>query len=217
MAIVTVPDVCGAKGCFSGTSKAFQRALVATAQAIGAAPGDLAAVIAFESGGSFSASIRNQWCVNAGRDPNSCATGLIQFMPTTARNLGTTTAKLAAMSNVQQLTWVRKFFAPYRQGFRNVSHLYFAVFLPSLIGKPLDEPAARRGEPTYEQNAGFDRTGKGYFTPRDVAAPVTSILAAAANRSPVLVDTDAPQLGWILLGAATGAALTWGGLTLLKS
>ena len=33
-------------------------------------------------------------------NPNGGATGLIQFMPTTAKSLGTTTAALRAMSNV---------------------------------------------------------------------------------------------------------------------
>jgi hypothetical protein len=120
------------------------------------------------------------------------------------------------MSNVQQLVWVRKFFAHYKNGFRNVSHLYFAVFLPSLIGKPLDEPVARRGEPTYDQNAGFDRSGKGYFTPRDVSAPVTAILSSAASRAPVLVDTDYSPVGWILLGATAGAVLTWGTIAMAR-
>lgn len=40
----------------------------------------------------------------------SGATGLIQFMPSTAKQLGTTTDKLAAMTEVDQLDYVAKYF-----------------------------------------------------------------------------------------------------------
>lgn len=43
----------------------------------------------------------------------SGATGLIQFMPATAQGMGTTTAALAAMSAVQQLDYVQRYFKPY--------------------------------------------------------------------------------------------------------
>ncbi|MCL2413591.1 MAG: transglycosylase SLT domain-containing protein, partial [Bacteroidales bacterium] len=44
----------------------------------------------------------------------SNATGLIQFMPATAQDLGTTTAALLRLSNVQQLDWVLAYFRPFR-------------------------------------------------------------------------------------------------------
>ena len=40
------------------------------------------------------------------------ATGLIQFLPSTARGLGTTTDALAGMSSVEQLNYVEKYFDP---------------------------------------------------------------------------------------------------------
>src|SRR5205823_3605794 len=56
---------------------------------LGCQANDLMAAIAFESVETFSPSVRN---------PMSGATGLIQFMDDTARNLGTSTDALSAMS-----------------------------------------------------------------------------------------------------------------------
>ena len=43
-------------------------------------------------------------------NPNGGATGLIQFVPRTARNLGTTTHELGRMTAVQQLAYVEKYY-----------------------------------------------------------------------------------------------------------
>src|SRR3990167_3056635 len=51
-------------------------------------------------------------------DPGQCnaagsgAIGLIQFMPSTAHLLGTTTEQLAQMTAVEQLAYVRRYFEP---------------------------------------------------------------------------------------------------------
>ena len=57
------------------------------------------------------------------------ATGLIQFIPSTARSLGTTADKIRAMTNVQQL-------APYRSKLQSFIDVYFTVFFPAAAGKP---------------------------------------------------------------------------------
>jgi len=66
----------------------------------------------------------------------SGATGLIQFMPDTARGLGTTTEKLKAMSNVEQLDYVKKYF----QGktYNSYTDLYAQTFYPVSRNKPDD-------------------------------------------------------------------------------
>ena len=46
-------------------------------------------------------------------NPISGATGLIQFMPSTARGLGTTTDVLRHMKNVKQLDYVLAYVRPY--------------------------------------------------------------------------------------------------------
>ena len=69
-------------------------------------------------------------------NPISGATGLIQFMPSTARNLGTTTAVLKRMSNVQQLDYVLAYLRPYKGRMKRWVDVYLAVFYPKAIGKP---------------------------------------------------------------------------------
>ena len=76
---------------------AFKGKVVEISQALAIDPNDLMAVMAFETGRSFSPSVKN---------PHSSATGLIQFMDATAQGLGTTTDKLSEMSAVEQLGYV---------------------------------------------------------------------------------------------------------------
>lgn len=71
-------------------------------------------------------------------NPYSGATGLIQFMPTTAAELGTSTTALKSMSRMEQLTWVRKYFSRWKSKIRkgDIADAYLAVFWPAAIGKP---------------------------------------------------------------------------------
>lgn len=69
---------------------------------------------------------------------NGGATGLIQFMPSTARALGTTTAKLYSMNNVEQMYYVYQYFKPYRGRYKSYPDLYLACFFPLALGKPDD-------------------------------------------------------------------------------
>lgn len=69
-------------------------------------------------------------------NPNGGATGLIQFMPSTARGLGTTTTALKNMTNVQQLEYVYKYFKPYAGRIKSYYDLYLITFFPLAMGKP---------------------------------------------------------------------------------
>jgi len=80
-------------------------------------------------------------------EAGSGATGLIQFMPGTAANLGTTTDELSRMTPVEQMEYVRRYFSVDNFGAGRLRDLRndpsqhnvnMAVFLPSMIGKPLD-------------------------------------------------------------------------------
>lgn len=64
------------------------------------------------------------------------ATGLIQFMPTTARSLGTTVEQLLTMNNVQQLDYVKSYLAPYKGRMKSLADTYLTVFYPAAVGKP---------------------------------------------------------------------------------
>lgn len=125
----------------------------------------------------YKESLLNHLAVNA----KSGATGLIQFMPTTAKSLGTTTAALAAMSNIQQLDYVEKYLRPYKSKFSNrLIDLYLAVFYPAAIGKPDTHIIAKQGTAVYSQNAGLDLNKNGEITVLDIAHWLQSKIPAEA-------------------------------------
>lgn len=113
-------------------------------------PDDLMACMAWESGESFSPSVRNA--------AGSGATGLIQFMPSTAVGLGTSTAKLAAMTAEDQLNYVYKYFKPYAGRLNNLGDIYMAILWPKAVGKPDSYVLWEKGKQptTFRQNAGLD-------------------------------------------------------------
>ncbi|MDD3302591.1 MAG: hypothetical protein PHN31_03470 [Candidatus Gracilibacteria bacterium] len=67
----------------------------------------------------------------------SQATGLIQFMPKTAIGLGTSVGKIRAMSGVEQLDYVEKYFKSNSKGIAldSLEKLYQVVFYPASLGK----------------------------------------------------------------------------------
>lgn len=151
-------------------SAEFRHRVFEIADWLGIDPSYLMACMAFESGESFSPAVRN----GAG----SGAVGLIQFMPATARALGTTANALAAMTAVEQLDWVQKYFAPYRRRLHTLSDLYMAILWPAAVGKPesawLWSKAAR--PTTYRQNAGLDANKDGVITKAEAASKVQAKL-----------------------------------------
>lgn len=81
--------------------------------------------------------------IESGVDPQivnkvSGATGLIQWMPSTAPHYGTSVQELRKMSGLQQLDYVEKFYKPYFGKMKSFSNLYRAVFFPAAIGKGPD-------------------------------------------------------------------------------
>lgn len=69
-------------------------------------------------------------------NPVSHATGLIQFMPDTAKGMGTTTAALYDMYTVDQLDWVYQYFKPYKGFYKSFTDLYIVTFFPIALNKP---------------------------------------------------------------------------------
>jgi hypothetical protein len=90
------------------------------------------------------------------------ATGLIQFMPSTARYLKTTNTDLYNMSNVQQLEYVKKYLAVYRGKYKSFVDLYLAVFYPAAIGQPdtftITSDIIARQNPVFDINKDLDIT-----------------------------------------------------------
>lgn len=183
-------------------SDAFKNKLVQVSNALGVNPDWIASIMSFETGGTFSPSVQN---------PYSKATGLIQFMSSTAKSLGTTLEDLKVMSDVEQLDWVYRYFLPFKGRMRSLDDTYLAVFMPTQIGKSSDSVVASEGSAVYTQNAGFDREQKGYFTVGDITGAIRGVYNAgvARGRIPVGVAIAAGGGGLALLGFGLGAWYLW--------
>lgn len=102
------------------------------------------------------------------KNPNASATGLIQFIESTARMLGTSTAELSQMTATEQLKYVEKYLTYWfnKVGpFRSYIDLYLTVFLPAAVGKPDDWVFPDK---YYLPNKGMDVNKDGKITIADV-------------------------------------------------
>lgn len=122
---------------------------------IGIDPSWLMACMAFETGRTFKASVQNLI---------SKATGLIQFMPSTARALGTSVEELAAMTEIEQLDYVERYFEPYRNKLRSLSDTYMAILWPTGVGRTEDTVLFNETTKAYLQNRGLDINKDGGIT-----------------------------------------------------
>lgn len=132
---------------------------------------DLMACMAWETDRTFSASVVNK--------AGSGATGLIQFMPSTAISLGTTTTNLAKMTAEDQLNYVYKYFKPWAGKLRNLGDVYMAILWPAGVGKPdtyvLWDKASK--PTTYRQNAGLDLNKDGTITRAECLVKIRELQA----------------------------------------
>jgi len=95
------------------------------------------------------------------------AVGLIQFMPDTAKNLGTTTQKLYAMSAIDQLHFVYAYFKPWTGKIHSYFDLYLITFFPIAVGKPDEyilETTKLAASKIAKQNPFFDMNKDGKLT-----------------------------------------------------
>jgi hypothetical protein len=145
----------------------FRRKVFAISARLGIEVDHLMAVMAFESAGTFRSDIRN---------PHSGAIGLIQFMPRTATQLGTTTHALAEMSPEAQLDWVERYFQPWKGRMTSLADTYMAVLWPRALGKPDDYALFSAPSKAYQQNKGLDRNRDGRVTKHEAAWRVQSAL-----------------------------------------
>lgn len=140
-------------------------------------PSWLMACMAFESGGTFSPSVRN----GAG----SGAVGLIQFMPQTASALGTTTEELAGMIAEDQLEYVGLYFDSWVGRLHSLEDVYMAILWPGAVGKPLDyvlfDKADSNHPKRYIQNSGLDLDKDGKITKAEATSRVTRLLVEGSQ------------------------------------
>ena len=150
-------------------SPAFKSKVITIAANLNIDPDFLMACMAFETGETFSPSIKNQ--------AGSGAVGLIQFMPNTAQSLGTTTNALAKMNDVQQLDYVERYFRSLHRRISSIEDVYMAILWPAAIGRTNAAVLFRQPSIAYAQNQGLDSNGDGMVTKAEAAAPVVRELA----------------------------------------
>lgn len=148
----------------------FRARVIRLAAQHNADPSDFMACMAFESGETFRADIRN--AVGSG------AVGLIQFMPSTAAALGVSTAALASMTPEAQLDYVTRYFKPWVGRLKNLGDIYGAILWPGMIGRAdsyvLFDRADDKRPKLYQQNKGLDFNKDGTVTRAEACAAVVA-------------------------------------------
>jgi hypothetical protein len=147
--------------CNKGESKdAFVAKVIAISAKLGIKPNWLMVVMHNESG--INAQIVNKQKGDSS-DPYTRsayrATGLIQFMPTTAVWLGTSTQALYKMTNLEQLDYVYKYFKGFAGKIKSYFDLYMITFFPVAVGKPDDfviQSKSVSASTIARQNPSFD-------------------------------------------------------------
>ncbi len=147
-------------------TQGFFNKVVAVAKRINCDPNDLMCLMNSESGVKTTA-------VNK----RSGATGLIQFMPATAKGLGTSCSALKAMSPEEQMVYVEKCIMNSKKaaGLGNqkigAGTLYALIFLPARANRDI---VTTSGEKYYSSNTGLDMDNDGKISKADLAKRIRS-------------------------------------------
>lgn len=158
----------------------FINEVEAMAGRLGTRPEFIMATMSFETGGTFSPSIKN---------PGSSATGLIQFLDSTARGLGTSTGELSRMSSVDQLKYVEKYLQPFTGKLGTLEAVYTSV----LSGSPKADPNTTlfsSGSNAYSANRGLDLNGDGRITAGEATSKVRARISGELSTGPAPTPTQ---------------------------
>lgn len=154
----------------------FKEKVIQIAADLKTDPNFLMAVMSFETGGSFGPAEQNKF---------TRATGLIQFMPSTAKGLGTTIEELAKMSQLRQLDFVEQYLKPFRNRLKTLEDAYMAVLLPAAVGKGSGHVLFKKPGVAYRQNSGLDLNGDGLITVGEAAERVRRRFGASPTAAAV--------------------------------
>jgi len=177
----------------------FLSTLQGVASRLGISPEDLLSVMKHESG-------LDPKAVN----PYSDATGLIQFMPDTAKGYGTNVQDLYKMSATDQLKFVEMHYKTQKLAGRSRGDLYMATFMPAALNKPdnfvLGEDRENAGSvfglskyKIYQQNKINDYNKDGILTVGDVRRSLDyvkltpQLSAQLTGSSPILASNQTNQ------------------------
>lgn len=128
------------------------------------ADGDLLTCMAFETAETFDPGIRNM--------AGSGAVGLIQFTRAPAVELGVTQHALGAMTALEQLEFVKRYFARrHPERITSLEDMYMAILWPAAVGKP-DDYTLQMSDTAYRQNSLLDTNKDGKISKYEAAALV---------------------------------------------
>ena len=153
-------------------SPEFKKRVIEICKELEINPDYLMACMAFESMETFSPKKENKL---------SKAIGLIQFTKPAIEMIGTTREKLAKMTAIEQLEYVRKYFLPKKGKLRSLEDIYMVILCPAAVGKGPDGIVYKKDKRPikyYEQNKGLDKN------PRDGVITVSecSVVLNAAYK-----------------------------------
>ena len=132
--------------------------------------------------------------------PGQTASGLLQFIESTARSMGTTTEAIRRMSPVEQLRMVEKYLTPFRGRLGSQADVYLAVFRGFIIEggdasvvAPLD--GSNKERRIYALNKWLDFDGDGEITKGELALAALTTgrfqpVAPRPDRSPKRNSVD---------------------------
>ena len=165
----------------------FRDRVVQIAAEVGVDPSHLMACMKFES--NFNPEARN---------PNSSASGLIQWMTATAIEQGTTVEAIRQMTAMEQLELVGKYFAMRQEQFgkigNSLSSCYMAILSPNAINKPEDAIIFPAGSRAALANRGLDINHDNAVSKAEAASFVAAALFNGMRPENVaeIDDTQAP-------------------------
>jgi len=204
----------------------FKQALINTASALGYNPDWLAVLIYGES--RFNAKAVNtqpssvpgydadgKLVKSAGtpdsRDPYTRsryrATGISQFMPATAKNLGTSNQALFNLSRTKQLNYTYAYYKNWAKAGivpKNVYEFFLINFYPVAVGKPDNfilgsERSLSVASSIAKSNPGLDYDGDGYISIKDYKKHVDKKLSTASGTPYEHIEQASGILGVAIL------------------
>jgi hypothetical protein len=141
------------------------------------------------------------------RLPGQTASGLLQFIESTAQSMGTTTEEIRRMSPVEQLRLIEKYLAPFRGRLNSLADVYSAVFRGFIVEggdtsvvAPLGK--SNRERRVYSLNRWLDFNSDGKITKGELALaalitgrfqPLTPRPDVSLNRATVAAYDRKPE------------------------
>jgi hypothetical protein len=127
--------------------------------------------------------------------PGQTASGLLQFIESTARRMGTTTEAIRRMSPVGQLRLVERYLTPFRGRLNSMADVYLAVFRGVVIegGDTVVVVDSNKERRIYALNKSLDLNGDGRIVKGELSLAALSVgrfLPAPARTKPVKMGKD---------------------------